>query len=270
MRPEGPDLTILVPCFNEGERIDRCVSRLRDWCATHPIVRSEIILVDDGSTDDTAARIARLAEEWSLLRSVHHETNRGKGAALRSGVAAAKGARVLFLDADLAVEPVAIGLALARLDAGADIAVGARGVEGASTVVPQGRLRRMMGRGYLRLARLVLGLSTPDITCGFKAFHRDVAQSVFARSRCRRWGFDAEILKIAEQEGMTIEAFPVRWRDGGHSAVRPVRDTLRTFAELVGVRVRAWTGAYRAAPLVRERRTPLGVPSGEPTPAHGE
>ncbi len=271
-RPATPDLTILVPCFNEGERLDRCVSRLRDWCATHPVVRVEVILVDDGSTDDTSARIARLGEDWAVLRSVRLPRNRGKGAAIRAGIEQAAGKRVIFLDADLAVAPMAIGHALARLDAGADIAIGARNVEGANTVVAQGRMRRLMGRTYLRLARFILRLESPDITCGFKAFHQDVAVPLFARSRCSRWGFDAEVLKIAELDGMGIEAFPVTWRDSGRSSVRPIRDPLRAFGELMAVRWRAWTGGYRARTEAQRAPTPRRERSGERTPsaAHGK
>jgi hypothetical protein len=104
---------------------------------------------------------------------------------------------------------------------------------------PQGRLRRALGRGYLALARRLLDLSVSDVTCGFKGFRRKVALQLFRRSRCRRWGFDAEVLHLAERAGYVVREVPVTWRDGEGSAVRLPRDAWDSLRDLLSVRRRA-------------------------------
>lgn len=243
------DLTVLVPCFNEEARIDRTLEGLWEWSAGHPDLGLEILLSDDGSTDATVARIDAWSARWSSVRRVGTTENRGKGAALRHGVAAARGRLLVFFDADLAVGVSHLDPALELLESGADVAVGCRNVPGAVVERPQGRGRRWLGRGYLALARFVLGLGVPDVTCGFKGFRIDAARTLFARSRCNRFGFDAEVLALAERGGYRVETFPVTWVDGDRSTVRLRRDVLGALAELVATRVRIGFGAPRTEPI---------------------
>lgn len=252
--PTVPDLTILVPCANVGARLDRCISGLRDWCATHPVLRVEVLVIDEASTDDTAARLARLGEDWTALRCIRRATRRGIGDALRAGVAQARGARVLCIDVDLTVLPGAIGHALARLDAGADVAVGTRSMDGSTHTPARRGGVRITGRLYSWLAGSILGLGVSDVTCPSKAFHLDVAQSLFARSRCHGPGIDAEVLKIARLDGMEIEPFPVTWQGAASGTGRLGWSGLRRLRELIATRRRAWIGSYR--PRTEAERAP--------------
>jgi glycosyltransferase involved in cell wall biosynthesis len=234
----APELTIVVPCYAEGGQVDACVEALRGWAEARPGIAVEVVGVDDGSPDDTGARWEAWARRWDRVRTVRLPENRGKGAALRAGIAASEGARVAYLDADLAVGVEHLDALLAALDAGADVVVGRRAGPGARVERPQGPVRRWLGRRYLGFAKRMLGLEVADITCGFKAFRGDLAREVFARAEARRWGIDAEVLLLARQRGARIADVPVVWRDGGRSAVRIVRDVLRSARELWAARRR--------------------------------
>ena len=251
-----PDLTVLVPCFNEAARIDGLVEAARAWAAAHPTQMLEFLCVDDGSTDDTRARLERHAQAWPALRVVPVEANGGKGEALRHGMRAARGRHVVFLDADLAVDLGHVDAVTELLAAGTDVVVGCRNVPGANIARPQRPARRWLGKGYLRLARLVLGLRVADVTCGFKGFRREVSQPLFERSTCRRWGIDAELLFLAQRQGLTIREVPVTWVHGQVTAVRLRRDVLGALSELVAVRFRHAFRTQRArtasAPMSQE------------------
>jgi dolichyl-phosphate beta-glucosyltransferase len=235
------DLSLVIPCFNEGARVDACLEAVCRHLDSLADVSSEVVCVDDGSTDATPARLRRWAEHRRDVSVVTLPTNAGKGAAVRAGVAAASGDVVVFLDADLAVDVAHVDRVLPALRNGVDVAVGCRHVDGARVLRPQGRLRRALGRGYLVLARRRLDLSVSDVTCGFKGFRRSVALRLFQESRCRRWGFDAEVLHIAERAGYVVKEVPVAWRDGDASAVRLPRDVWESLRDLLCVRRRPRT-----------------------------
>jgi len=247
MTARAPDLTLLVPCFNEAGRVETLCAAVRAWRDAHPQASLELLCVDDGSTDDTRARLSRAQQELPELVVLSRETNAGKGAALRVGMQSARGAVVLFLDADLAVDLSHVDPALAELEQGADVVVGCRNVAGARIAHSQGRLRRWMGRGYRRLACALLGLEVADVTCGFKAFRAPVGKALFGATRCNGWGCDAEVLLLAQQSGHTIVELPVVWSHGEVSAVRVHRDVFGSLRELVGARLRHGPARRNAA-----------------------
>ncbi len=255
------DLTLLVPCFNAAALLSPCVEALGTWAEARPGLRTELLLVDDGSTDDTPAVCARLAHAALEIVSDRAVENGGKGAALRRGVQVARGRLVVFLDVDLAVGPADLDPLLAALDAGADLAAGCRNVPGARIARPQGFWRRNLGRGYLRFARLTLGLRAPDVTCGFKAFDRVRVGPLLLQTRSRRWGLDAELLYLARRAGLRVTPVPVTWQDGSQSTVRLGRDVGGAFQELMATRIRGWTGAYDVA---RVPRAPGAVVAADP------
>jgi dolichyl-phosphate beta-glucosyltransferase len=248
------DLTLVIPCFNEERRVGACLDAALAHLGSQPALSFEVVCVDDGSTDGTAALLARRAREDQRLRVVTLARNLGKGMAVRAGVEAARGDVVVFLDADLAVDVAHVDRVLPALQDGVDVAVGCRHVEGSSVERPQGRLRRALGRGYLVLARRLLDLSVSDVTCGFKGFRRAVALHLFRRARCRRWGFDAEVLHLAERAGYVVREVPVAWRDGDASAVRLPRDAWESLRDLLAVRRRGAAGGYGAPPAGRAPR----------------
>jgi hypothetical protein len=179
---------------------------------------------------------------------------------VRQGVRASTGDVVVFLDADLAVDVAHVDSVLPALRNGVDVAVGCRNVAGSAVERPQALVRRSLGRGYRKLARLILGLRVSDVTCGFKGFRRAVALRLFdgdgAGARCRRWGFDAEILFLAERDRYVVREVPVTWRDGSESRVRLPGDALRSLRELLAVRCRSITGAYGPPAGSQGRRAP--------------
>jgi dolichyl-phosphate beta-glucosyltransferase len=264
------DVSLVIPCFNEAERVDACLAAAAGWLDAARPATGEVVVVDDGSRDGTADRVRAWTARRPDVRLIAMPENRGKGAAVREGVLSAEGDVVAFFDADLAVDPSHLGALLAPLRAGADVAVGCRHVPGAKVERPQGLLRRWLGRSYLGFARWLLGIPVSDVTCGFKAFRRRVAVDLFRGARCRRWGFDAEILHLAAKSGRTLVEVPVVWRDGAGSRVRVGLDVLRSLKELVGVRLRSWLGAYdveRAAarePVHEARREAAGISSPPP------
>lgn len=261
MSGAAPDLTLLIPCFNEGERIDRCAAALAAWTGRRPGITLEVLFVDDGSTDDTPRRLVHAARQLPSARVLALGQNLGKGGALKAGMAESRGATVLFLDADLAVDLSHVDRALQLRAEGADLVVGCRNIAGAHVERRQRWPRRWLGRGYRWLARRWLGLRVPDVTCGFKAFRREAGQSLFAHATAARWGFDAEVLFLAQRAGLDIRSLPVRWYDGEASAVRLRRDVGGALRELLGVRWRHRRGrsALPAPATPQPSRVPAGT-----------
>lgn len=240
------DVSLVIPCFNEAERIGPCLDAASLWLDRLAAQggSGEAVVVDDGSTDRTAEIAGGYEARRGDVRVVRLPKNAGKGEAIRHGVLASRGDVIVFFDADLAVDVSHVDSVLPHLKNGVDVAVGCRHVEGASVEKPQGALRRTLGRGYLGLTRWWLDLGVSDVTCGFKGFKREVALDLFGSARCRRWGFDAEILFLAERAGYVLKEVPVTWRDGSGSRVRMPGDLVRSLAELVAVRWRSATGRY--------------------------
>lgn len=249
------DLTLVIPCFNEIARIDACLEAVTRHVDALPGTACEILVVDDGSADGTAERASAWAARRSDVRVLARPGNAGKGDAVRRGVLEARGEIVVFLDADLAVDVSHVDSMLPALRDGVDVAVGCRHVPGARVEKPQGAVRRTLGRGYLVLARWLLDIPVSDVTCGFKGFRRRVAVDLFDDVRCRRWGFDAEILHLAARRNYRVLEVPVSWKDGTDSRVRLPGDLLKSLGELVAVRWRSARGAY-GPPLPPGERGP--------------
>ena len=239
--PEPPArpgrVSFIVPAYNEEHRLGHSLVRLIEFAASQAY-EAEIIVVDDGSSDRTA-EIARQAEEVSgsvSLRLLQHESNRGKGAAVRTGATAADGDYVMYLDADLATPPEEYAKLLAALDGGADVAAGSRvQPDGSDMRASQPAWRRIGGRLFGLARRRFLLPDIADTQCGFKAFRRSAAQAIFSRQRIDRLTFDAELLYLATRLGLTIAQVPVQWRHvegstiqlGVSSSLRELRDLLR-------------------------------------------
>ena len=198
-------------------------------------------MVDDGSSDLTADEARAAGADHVLV----HPVNRGKGAAVRTGVLAATGTTVAFTDADLSYSPDQLRGLLTHVEAGADVVVGSRKHEGTRTLVRAGRLRELGGRVINWLTHAVLLGDYRDTQCGLKAFSADVGRFIFERSRVDRFAFDVEIFLIAETQGMKVEEVPVSVLNSSRSTVHVVRETARLVRDLF--RIRRWSkrGAYR-------------------------
>jgi len=242
---EAPlELSIVIPAYNEAGRIGPTLDAACTYLAEAGL-SGEVIVVDDGSSDDTAAVVARLAESRPAVRLVRNGRNRGKGYTVRHGVLEARGAVVLFADADGSTPMAEASKLLAALGPGkADGAIGSRALAGSDLARPQPWFRRAMGWVFRNLVRGIVLRGFADTQCGFKAFRREAAHDVFRRQRLDGFAFDVEVLFIARRRGYRVVEVPVRWLDDRDSRVRPGRDSARMLADLVRIRWRALTGAY--------------------------
>lgn len=235
-----PALSIIVPAFNEAERLERTL----DATARYLDARGdtyEIVVVDDGSVDDTTGVARRWAGERPHIRILRYETNQGKGYAVRYGVLRAEGQRVLFMDADLATPIEEITDLEAALAAGADVAIGSRPLRESCLEVRQPWCRETAGRAFNTVVQVVATPGIHDTQCGFKLFTRDAAQEVFSRCVVPGFSFDVEALFLARRLGLTVTEVPVRWahQEGGAAfATRGayLRNGLRMLRDLGRIR----------------------------------
>jgi len=208
-------VSFVVPAYDEERRLGMTLDRLIDFLSRQPY-DSELIVVDDGSRDGTAA-IARAAAARAVprvtVRLLQHERNRGKGAAVRTGILDATDDPVFYLDADLATPPEEIPKLLAALDAGHDLAIGVRiQPDGYDMRESEPAFRRIGGKLFTAVRKRLLLSDIHDTQCGFKAFRKEAAQRLFPLQRLDGWAFDAELLFMAERLGLTIAQIPVEWR----------------------------------------------------------
>jgi dolichyl-phosphate beta-glucosyltransferase len=232
-------LSIVIPAFNEAEGIEETLRIVIGQLERQPHA-FEVLVVDDGSTDATAAIAEACAGACPTLRVIRQPRNLGKGAGVKRGMLEARGLYLFFMDADLAVPIEDLAGAVAALIGGPEpIVIGSRRFHGARIERPQPWVRQTLGSGFTLLARLLISPAIVDFTCGFKGFRRDEARILFALQRCSDWAFDAEILYLARLMDMPVRQYPVRWRHHKNSRVRFPRDIYRTLAALVRIRWRA-------------------------------
>jgi len=237
-------LSVILPAYNEEKRIEKAVRSAAGFAAGLDFP-AEVIVVDDGSRDETAAIVERVADEEPLVRIVRHEANRGKGMAVRTGVLAADGAWALFSDVD---EAVPIGEAMALLAAateqGADVAIGTRYHRDSKILRRQSWQRILVSRLGNLLIRALLLPGLKDTQCGFKLFRTSTMRSVFDRVTVRGFGFDVEVLAIARSCGRTIIEVPVTWVHGEGSTLRLGPAALDVLRDLLRTTWRIRTGFY--------------------------
>ncbi len=241
---EYPKYSIVIPAFNEGSRIPETLRSVVD-CIRARGWRAEVLVVNDGSKDDTAEFVRNFAREAPEVRLLENPQNCGKGYSVRSGILHALGDVVMFTDADLS-SPIeeADGL-FAAIAAGADIAIGSRWLATSRQTHRQPLYRQFFGRCFNLLTRMVMNLPFADTQCGFKAFTRSAAQTVFQLQTIERWGFDPEILFIALKRGYQIKEVPVSWAHDARTRISYLRDGLQMLKELAIVRWNALVGRYR-------------------------
>lgn len=239
-----PFLTVLIPAYNEGPRITQAIRSTAEYLRRQPYAW-EILVVNDGSRDDTAQRAAAERGQCPQLRIVSHAANQGKGAAVRTGIGSATGENLLFCDADGATPLPELEQFLPRLRDGADLVAGSRRMPGAKIHVHQQGLRRFLSTGYRWFCRLVVSPGIFDTTCGFKLMNRRACQLFLPRMRVRGWSFDAELFTIARAHRLKVVQLPVQWTDQGKSKVRLKRDVLGSFRELLQILGRSALGRYR-------------------------
>ncbi len=246
MNPAAPELSIVIPAYNEERRLAETLKRVRAYLEARR-ADAEVVVVDDGSRDNTAALVEAWQAEFPGLRLVANGRNRGKGYSVRHGMLEARGRIVLFTDADLSAPIEEADKLLAAL-VNYDVAIGSRAVNRSLIEVHQSPLREFAGIIFNRIVRAVTGVKFIDTQCGFKAFVRERARIIFEQQRIERFGFDPEILFLAKHHGLRAVEIPVRWAHHPATKVRVIRDSLRMFAEVLSIRWNWLLGRYPRSP----------------------
>ena len=235
--------SIVIPAYNESSRLRPTLDELlryveeRQWDV-------EILVVNDGSRDDTADIVREYAQAHPQILLVENPGNRGKGYSVRNGMLHARGAICLFTDADLSSPISEAPKLFDAIAAGADIAIGSRWLRADLQTERQPLYRQLFGRIFNLVLRVFLGLNFADTQCGFKAFRREAAQRIFPLQRIERWGFDPEILFLARRLGFSVKEVPVVWAHSEGTRLSPLRDGLRMFGEVLRIRWNSIAGAY--------------------------
>lgn len=224
-------ISIVIPAFNEECTLEEAVFAITSELAKSSAMEWEVLIVDDGSQDRTLQIGQKLALN-PQIKICRHESNRGKGAAVRTGVLHSSGDAVLIMDADLSTHPRMLELFIPALADGADLVTGDRRSSETRIERPQTLLRRIMGGIYAAVARLITGSSLRDFNCGFKLMRGDVARSLLAQCHSARWVWDVEVIALALRQKLVVRAVPVIWRQGYRTSVDPFRASLTSFIEL--------------------------------------
>jgi glycosyltransferase involved in cell wall biosynthesis len=255
-------LSIVVPVFNEARRLPIVFAALdaegEERARAAELDLTEVIVVDDGSTDETPQLLAARRELDPRLGVIRFEHNRGKGAAVRAGVLAAAGSHVLMTDVDLSTPLSDLQTLAAALRDGNDVAIGSRALPSSRIVVHQPRHRELMGKSFNMFLRLLTQVPYRDTQCGFKLFVRERAQVLFEVQRVEGFAFDAELCLNAARLGLRIAEVPISWTDNRETKVTLVRSSLRMSLDLFGIAWRAHRPLHAAAAVERpiERSAP--------------
>ncbi|NIM89578.1 MAG: glycosyltransferase [Candidatus Aminicenantes bacterium] len=232
-------LSVIIPVYNEETKIAETLLKINHYVSRQDY-SSEIIIVNDGSTDNTIGVARKTLKNISLKSlSLSREINRGKGYSVKEGVLQANGEFILFSDADLSTPFEELEKLMPWIDKGYDIVIGSRGLKDSDIQIPQSRLREISGKVYNVLVQCLIIRGIKDTQCGFKLFKRAVALDVFKRQRIEGFSFDVEILFIAKRLGYKIKEVPIVWRDSRPSKVRIPVVPFKMLWELFKIRLRS-------------------------------
>ena len=238
-----PHLSIVIPAYNECARIEATLERVLS-CVEAQGWDAEVLVVDDGSTDDTTEIVQRWMEQHDRLHLIKNDGNRGKGYSVRNGLLQAAGDVVMFTDADLSAPMEEADFLLKAIENGADVAIGSRWMDRKRQTIHQPLYRQFFGRCFNAITRLVMGLPYKDTQCGFKAFRREAAQVIFRLQRIERWGFDPEILFIARKLRYDVREVSVTWGHDERSRMSYLKDGMKMLEEMAIIRGNSVAGRY--------------------------
>lgn len=236
-------LSIIIPLYNEEKRILNLMH-------IYQYLRSkkfawEIILVNDGSTDNTKKAINKMLKSNNLknIHIISYAQNKGKGFAIKNGMLNAVGEYRLFTDIDLSTPIEELNKFIPNL-AKFDLIIGSRKMAGSKVIIHQPSIREKLGKGFTKLSQIVLQLNITDFTCGFKCFSKIAAEDIFSKQRVNRWGFDSEILFLAKKFKYKVKEVPVKWSNDPKSRVKFPQDIIRSLRDLYIIRLNEVKGKY--------------------------
>ena len=236
MRAQDLSLTIVIPVFNEAQRLMKTFDELTRFL-TQPIFKKvSVIFVDDGSRDKTAA-ILKNAQLNCPVEIISYSQNQGKGFAVRQGMLKAEGDYALLADADMSTSLLEIKKFIPLIEQGQSVIIGTRKSAGANLIRPQPWQRRFLGGVYTWLANIATGASISDFTCGFKCFSKEARAQIFPVAKINRWSYDAELLFLAKKFGFAIREIPIDWENDIDTRVRLGKDIIQSFIDLVRIRL---------------------------------
>ena len=241
---ERPFLSIIIPAYNEGERLPKTLPQVADFVASQDY-SSEVIVVNNNSSDDTRSVATTIADDFPFIR-VLDEPQQGKGAAVRTGMLAAAGEFLFMADADLSMPIEEVNKFLPpELDA-FDVAIASREVPGAVRH-NEPAYRHLMGRVFNFVVKVLAVPKLQDTQCGFKCFKRQAAHDVLASQTINGWAFDVELLFISQTRGHRIVEVPINWYYRANSRISPLRDAIEMVREVLRIRINGWQGLYDVA-----------------------
>ena len=237
-----PHLSVVIPAYNEALRLKKTLPEILSYF-NHQQYTREIIIVNDGSIDQTKAVVSQLTLRHQNVKFIHLSKNSGKGAAIRAGVLSSTANWVLFMDADLSTP-------LSQLEkfwphtSTHPIVIGSRKIKGANIKRHQSWLRENLGKVFTILTNTIATRGISDITCGFKLFKGSTARALFAQSVLSDWSFDAEILYLAQKNHLPIKEIPVIWKNDPRTKVNMFKDGYRALLGLIKIRLNDLSGLY--------------------------
>jgi dolichyl-phosphate beta-glucosyltransferase len=252
---EQPFLSVIIPSYKEGERIGRNLLEIDKHLKSKNFTY-EILIIVDGSPDNTAEISRNYALQIPCVRVIENPENHGKGYVVRQGLLEATGKYRLFLDADGSTSITHLDAFLTQFEEGFDVVIGSRDIEGAFIQVHQPRHREIMGDMGNWLIRIVLRLwSYPDTQCGFKMLSAEAAEEVASRMKVDRFGFDFELIILAHKLGFKIKQMPVRWmnEEGSTVGLTGKNGFIQVIIDLFKTRLRLWTGQYHIGAYTKNK-----------------
>ncbi len=243
----APYLSVVIPAYNEAERITPTLRATSAWLEQQGFTY-EILVVNDGSRDNTSEVVAALAHELPYLALIDSFPNRGKGHVVRTGMLTARGQLRLFMDADNSTPISELPKLATAIDEGNGVAIGSRRAPGARTTVKPPWYRRAWSRIANRVVQAGLLDGIRDTQCGFKLFTAEAAEACFARAKFTGWAFDLEVLALARRMGYGIAELAVEWQDDARTKISPIRDAIRITREFLKIRRAFRRGEYDLPP----------------------
>lgn len=249
MTTYNPYISVIIPAFNEETRLNSTLGSI--WRALRRRFEDfEIIVVDDGSTDGTAAVVTEFALTHPRVFLLTYPVNRGKGYAVRRGVLASRGQYVLFSDADQSTPLREVRKLLDALESH-DVAIGSRAIRASRIIEYQPLYRILMGKCFNKMVQLLAVPGIKDTQCGFKCFRGPLARHLFSLCRINGFGFDVEVLYVARSQGLRIGEVGVLWRNSKESKVHPVRHSMQMLRDLLRIRFYGLFGHYSLSGALR-------------------